>query len=211
MYFDTIEAAPLMTNCYLIGDEKAKACAVVDPGGSPEKVIAMIERSNMEIKMILLTHGHYDHIGAVDALLEKWPGLPVYIHPADLCPAESTRERYRMPDKGASQRTYGDGDVLELGELRIHVLHTPGHSPGSVSLLVGDTLFSGDTLFCSSMGRTDLPGGSYEQIMASLKKLGQLKGNLKVLPGHEWASTLDREREYNYFLKEAMASGGAAK
>ena len=111
MYFDTIEAAPLMTNCYLIGDEKAKACAVVDPGGSPEKVIAMIERSNMEIKMILLTHGHYDHIGAVDALLEKWPGLPVYIHPADLCPAESTRERYRMPDKGASQRTYGDGDA----------------------------------------------------------------------------------------------------
>ena len=142
MYFDTIEAAPLMTNCYLIGDEKAKACAVVDPGGSPEKVIAMIERSNMEIKMILLTHGHYDHIGAVDALLEKWPGLPVYIHPADLCPAGSTREHYRMPDKGASQRTYGDGDVLELGELRIHVLHTPGHSPGSVVLLVEDVMLA---------------------------------------------------------------------
>ena len=155
MYFDTIEAAPLMTNCYLIGDEKAKACAVVDPGGSPEKVIAMIERSNMEIKMILLTHGHYDHIGAVDALLEKWPGLPVYIHPADLCPAESTRERYRMPDKGASQRTYGDGDVLELGELRIHVLHTPGHSPGSVVLLVEDVMRSAlgnfDQIFGTSL------------------------------------------------------------
>ena len=204
MYFDTIEAAPLMTNCYLIGDEKAKACAVVDPGGSPEKVIAMIERSNMEIKMILLTHGHYDHIGAVDALLEKWPGLPVYIHPADLCPAESTRERYRMPDKGASQRTYGDGDVLELGELRIHVLHTPGHSPGSVVLLVEDVMLAGYTLFAGSCGRWDLPGGDGDALMASLARLGALEGNYKVCPGHGHASLLDREREYNQFMRQAM-------
>ena len=100
MYFDTIEVAPLMTNCYLIGDEKAKVCAVVDPGGSPEKVIAMIERSGLTPEMILLTHGHYDHIGAVDALLEKWPGLPVYIHEKELCPAEDRKERYHMPRQG---------------------------------------------------------------------------------------------------------------
>ena len=204
MYFDTIEAAPLMTNCYLIGDEAAGVCAVVDPGGSPEKVAAMIERGGMEPKMILLTHGHYDHVGAVDPLLERGPALPVYIQPADLCPADNLRERYRMPDKGERQRTYGEGDVLELGALRFRALHTPGHSPGSVVLLVEDVMLSGDTLFAGSCGRWDLPGGDGDALMASLARLGALEGDYKVCPGHGHASLLDREREYNQFMRQAM-------
>ena len=99
---------------------------------------------------------------------------------------------------------YDEGDTLALGGLTIQVLHTPGHSPGSVTLRVEDVLFSGDTLFAGSCGRTDLPGGSYDQMMASLKRLGELEGEFRVLPGHNAPSTLDREREYNSFVREAM-------
>ncbi len=99
---------------------------------------------------------------------------------------------------------YDEGDVLSLGGLTIEVLHTPGHSPGSVTLKAGDVLFTGDTLFCGSMGRTDLRGGSYEQIMASLKRLGELEGDFHVCPGHDRTSTLERERQHNPFLLEAM-------
>ena len=99
---------------------------------------------------------------------------------------------------------YDEGDTLALGGLTIQVLHTPGHSPGSVTLQVEDVLFSGDTLFAGSCGRTDLPGGSYDQMMASLKRLGELEGEFRVLPGHNAPSTLDREREYNSFVREAM-------
>ena len=199
-----MQVGPIGTNCYILEDDKTNKAAVIDPGDEADKIAQVLQKDGAEVEYILLTHGHYDHIGAVDALLEKWPGLPVYIHPADLCPAESTRERYRMPDKGASQRTYGDGDVLELGELRIHVLHTPGHSPGSVVLLVEDVMLAGDTLFAGSCGRWDLPGGDGDALMASLARLGALEGNYKVCPGHGHASLLDREREYNQFMRQAM-------
>lgn len=205
MYIDHIEAAPLMTNCYLLGDEESKLCAVVDPGGSTAKVMDMIDRSGMTPTMILLTHGHYDHTGAVEDLLVKWPALPVYIHTGDLCPAGETRERFRMTDKGPNQRTYNDGDALELGGISIQVLHTPGHSPGSVTLLAEDVMFSGDTLFAGSCGRWDLPGGDEEALQASLARLGRLEGEYRVLPGHGSATLLSREREYNSFVRRAMA------
>ena len=105
MYFDTIEVAPLMTNCYLIGDETAGVCAVVDPGGSPERVLDMIRRSGLTPEMILLTHGHYDHTGAVDDLLAKWPALPVYIHEKELCPPEERKDLNHRPRKVDNLRT----------------------------------------------------------------------------------------------------------
>lgn len=204
MYFDTIEVAPLMTNCYLIGDEKAGVCAVVDPGGSPERVLDMIRRSGLTPEMILLTHGHYDHVRAIPALLEVYPDLPVYIHEKDLCPADDLKERYRMPHKGKNQRTYGEGDTVTLGSLTFHVLHTPGHSAGSVTLLVDDVMLCGDTLFAGTCGRWDLPGGSGEELMASLARLYRLEGDYKVCPGHGGASTLERERQDNGFMRQAV-------
>lgn len=205
MYFDTVEVAPLMTNCYLIGDEREKVCAVVDPGGSPDRVLAMIARSGLTPAMILLTHGHYDHVRGIPGVLAKYPGLPVYCHEKDICPAENTTESFFLPHVGENQRTYGEGGELKLGALTIKVLHTPGHSGGSVTLLVEDLMLSGDTLFAGSMGRCDLPGGDEDAICASLRRLASLEGSYKVLPGHGGASTLERERSTNPYVRQAMA------
>ena len=143
MYFDTVEVAPLMTNCYLLGDESEKLCAVVDPGGSPDRVLSMIARSGMTPAMILLTHGHFDHVGGVADVLAKYPELPVYCHEKELLPTGRGMEQFFFPHAGANQRTYGEGDELKLGELTVNVLHTPGHSGGSVTLLVQDLMLCG--------------------------------------------------------------------
>ena len=204
MIFDTIPVGEIDTNCYLIGDETAKICAVVDPGGSPERVLAMIEKSGLQLKMILLTHGHWDHVGAIPDLLAKWPDLPVYAHEKELCPANEPDPHYFFPNAGKNQRTYGEGDVLELGSLKLKVLHTPGHSSGRVVILVENVMLSGDTLFAGTCGRCDLPGGGEEAMLASLGRLGRLEGDYKVCPGHSALTTLERERQTNPYMKQAM-------
>ena len=128
------------------------------------------------------------------------PEVPVFLHPADAARLGSQV----FPPIGAPTVPYGDGDVVKLGDLDIQVLHTPGHTPGGVCLLVGDALFTGDTLFQGSMGRIDFGGGSYEDIMASLARLAHLPGDFRVLPGHMDASTLERERKTNYYIREAL-------
>lgn len=122
--------------------------------------------------MVLLTHGHFDHVGAVPAVLQAFPGLAVYIHEKELCPAHEPNPRFFLPHQGPGQRTYGEGDELRLGGLTLQVLHTPGHSAGSVTLLAEDVMLSGDTLFMESCGRCDLPGGSERAMMSSLARLG---------------------------------------
>lgn len=203
MLFDTIPVGQIDTNCYLIGDEQEKACAVVDPGGSPERVLDMIGKSGLEPKMILLTHGHWDHVGAIPALLEKWPDLPVYAHEKELCPADEPNPHYFFPHAGKNQRTYGEGDTLSLGGLTLKVLHTPGHSGGSVVLLVEDVMLSGDTLFAGTCGRYDLSGGDGEAMLRSLKRLAELEGDYKVCPGHGALTTLERERRTNPYMQQA--------
>ncbi len=204
MYLDSIEIPPIMTNCYLVGDETENVCAVVDPGGTPEKVLEMVSKSGMELKMILLTHGHFDHVLGIPGLLETYPDLPVYIHERDLCEAGDWKKQYYLPHQGKNQKIYGDGDTLMIGSLPVRVLHTPGHSAGSVTLLAGDVMLCGDTLFAGSCGRCDLPGGCEEDIFKSLKLLAELEGEFKVCPGHGRASLLSREREYNMYMRKAM-------
>ena len=152
------------------------------------------------VEYILLTHGHFDHTGGVAELCAALPGVPVYLHPADAALVGGDV----FPAVGAETTPYQDGDVVKLGKMDIEVLHTPGHTPGGVTLKVGDVLLTGDTLFQGSMGRTDFAGGSYDEIMASLKRLGQLPGDCHVLPGHMGASTLEKERKSNYYMQEAM-------
>lgn len=154
------------------------------------------------MEYILLTHGHYDHIGAVAQLHEALPGTKVYLHKAD---SRGTGFHVvPLADQVADLKYYSDGDTLTLGSLTIHVIHTPGHTPGGVTTRVEDALFTGDTLFAGSMGRSDFPGGNTQQLFASLKKLAQLEGDFQVLPGHDRATTLDRERRSNVFMLEAL-------
>ena len=200
MNIKTMQVGPLGTNCYLLEDEHTRAAAVIDPGGDGARIEAQLLADGAELKLILLTHAHFDHTGGVAELHAAHPDVPVFLHPADAARLGSQV----FPPIGVPTVPYGDGDVVKLGDLDIQVLHTPGHTPGGVCLLVGDALFTGDTLFQGSMGRIDFEGGSYEDIMASLARLAHLPGDFRVLPGHMDASTLERERKTNYYIREAL-------
>ena len=183
-------------NCYLIHEENSKSCVAIDPGGNANKVMAFLEENGLTLEAILLTHGHFDHVGAVKDLFEQTQ-CKVYIHTDDLL----------LPEKFTAgplfyTHEYGEGDVLEMAGLTIRVMHTPGHTEGSVCLFVDDCIFAGDTLFCHSCGRTDLPGGNPDALMASLARLKNLEGDYRVFPGHNRATTLAVEREYNPFMKK---------
>ena len=202
MKVSVMQVGPIGTNCYFLQDEESGLMAIIDPGDDWERILHQVKKAEGEVKYILLTHGHYDHTTAVPDLVKALPGVQVYIHQADANGAGS--QLFPLAAQVKDLNNYDEGDTLSLGSLTIEVLHTPGHSKGSVTLKVGDVLFTGDTLFCGSCGRTDLRGGSYEEIMSSLNRLGQLEGDFHVCPGHDRTSTLERERQYNPFLREAM-------
>ena len=202
MKVSVMQVGPIGTNCYFLQDEESGLLAIIDPGDDWERILQQVKKAEGEVKYILLTHGHYDHTTAVPDLVKALPGVQVYIHQADANGAGS--QLFPLAAQVKDLNNYDEGDTLTLGSLTIEVLYTPGHSPGSVTLKVGDVLFTGDTLFCGSCGRTDLRGGSYEEIMESLKRLGELEGDFHVCPGHDRTSTLERERKYNPFLLEAM-------
>ena len=205
MKVSMMQVGPIGTNCYILEDETAKKAAVVDPGDEAGRILAQLEKTDAQVEYILLTHGHYDHTTGVPELHKALPGAKIYIHQAD---ANGAGNRL-FPLAGQIQDLcyYGEGDTLPLGGLTVEVLHTPGHSPGSVTLKAEDVLFTGDTLFAGDCGRTDLRGGSWEEILRSLGRLGKLEGNFHVLPGHGETSDLDSERKFNQYLREGMAKG----
>lgn len=183
-----------MTNCYLLRREDSDRCLIVDPGYEAGKILKVLEEKHLQPEAILLTHGHFDHVGAVRELFSE-TDCDVYISEADLSlPPMITNGRLFYT------HTYPASGALTLAGLTFWVLPTPGHTPGSVCLLAGDTMFSGDTLFRGSCGRTDLPGGSWEQMPASLKTLASLPGDYRVLPGHGEETTLAWERTHNPYL-----------
>ena len=173
----------LATNCYLAADENGNA-AVIDPGDGAQEILARAAQEGLTIAAILLTHAHYDHMLAA-AEVRAATGAPG-----------------RMPELTAD-RVVREGDVIEAGGLRFTVLHTPGHTPGSCCYLCRRTLFSGDTLFMDSEGRTDFPGGDPHALAASLRRLAALEGDYAVYPGHGPATTLSRERAENPYLQRA--------
>ena len=194
---------PIGTNCYILEDEETGLAAVIDPGDEADKILKALREDGVTVEYILLTHGHYDHTTAVPDLHKAMPQAKIYIHRADANGAGN--QLFPLAGQVEGLRYYDEGDELKLGTLTIQVLHTPGHSKGSVTLKVADVLFCGDTLFAGSCGRTDFAGGSYAEIMDSLKRLGELEGDFYVCPGHDITSTLERERRSNPFLREAMA------
>ena len=202
MEIKTLQVGPIGTNCYLLCDETEHRCAVIDPGGDPLMVAAAVKDTGCAPAAILLTHGHYDHTGAVADLQAKWPQVPVYLNRRDQYEGDAYLQQLFPPVAGT--RNYDEGDTIAVGGLTLSVLATPGHSEGGVTLRCGDALFCGDTLFAGSCGRTDFPGGNVKKIMASLKRLGSLEGDPTVYPGHMEPSTLERERAWNPYLRQAM-------
>lgn len=202
MKIQTLQVGPIGTNCYILSDPAAAVCAVIDPGGDASRVAAAVKGSGCAPCAILLTHGHYDHTGAVAALREQWPDIPVYLSRLDQAGDNPYLRELFPPVAGAAD--YGEGDTIAVGTLTVEVLATPGHSEGSVTLRCGDALFCGDTLFAGSCGRTDFPGGSMKKMLSSLRRLGRLEGDPAVYPGHMEPSTLERERMVNPYLQQAM-------
>ncbi|MEY8402221.1 MBL fold metallo-hydrolase [Oscillospiraceae bacterium 44-34] len=196
-----MQVGPIGTNCYILED--GGKIAIIDPGDEAERILSILSRLDSRVEYILLTHGHYDHTTAVPELHRALPEARIYIHQADANGAGS--RLFPLAGQVDDLLLYDEGDTLPLGNLTVEVLHTPGHSLGSVTLKARDVLFTGDTLFAGDCGRTDLRGGSYEQILASLGRLGRLEGNFHICPGHGETSTMDREREINPYLKEGMA------
>jgi len=194
-----LQLGPIATNCYFVTDEETDQTAVIDPGDWPEEVNAVVDREKFDVRLILLTHGHYDHTGAVAGLHEH-TGAPVYMNHLDL-------DLYENRPADLEILNCGEGDLIPLGSAAFRVLHTPGHTRGSVVFLTEDgKMFSGDTLFFTSCGRTDFPGGSYAQMLRSLKRLAELPGDYDVFPGHDRATKLSIERQYNPFMREAMTT-----
>lgn len=208
MVVQQIEVGPMAVFAYLVGDEQTGEGIVIDPAAEAEHLIDEAKHMGFTITMIVNTHGHVDHIGANGEVKQK-TGAPIVIHELDApllvtTPASYFRMFGGKPSPPAD-RTVKDGEVITVGGVKLQVIHTPGHTPGSICLYTGGMVFTGDTLFVGSVGRTDLPGGSWAQLYRSLtEKLASLPDDTKVMPGHNYGptpvSTLGYERRHNPFM-----------
>ena len=191
---DTLPLGDYQTNCYIVRPEGAKECLVIDPGYEPEIILSFLKEKGLRLSVIALTHCHFDHVGAVRDLAAE-TGCKVYLNAKELAlPPMLTAGPLYYTD------TYADGSRVTLAGMETQVLENPGHTPGSVCLLIEDHMFAGDTLFAGSCGRTDLPGGDARAMRDSLRRLAKLESNYSVHPGHGPSSTLDREKQTNPYL-----------
>ena len=190
----TMTVGAYQTNCYMVWG-KGNQCVLIDPGYEPEAILEQVRLQGKTVAAILLTHGHFDHVGGVKVIAAQ-TGCRVWLCADELAlPGTISDGPLYYTD------TYADGQTITIAGLTFQVLHTPGHTPGCVCLLCEDVMFSGDTLFAGSCGRTDLPGGSWEVLRASLNRLAQLEGDYRVYPGHGEPTTLLREKKSNPYLR----------
>ncbi len=206
MTLRTLVVGPLEANCYIVGAETSREALIIDPGGDAPRILAALEDADLDIRYIFNTHGHVDHVAA-NAEVKEATGAELIIHEAD-------REMIEKPhsfwsslvggvEPSSPDLTMADGDEFTVGEMTVQVIHTPGHSPGCVCLRIGDAIFTGDTLFASSIGRTDLPGGSMAQLQQSLRRLrDEVPAEAAVYPGHRGPSTMATELRENPYMQQ---------
>lgn len=201
MLIEKITVGELAANCYLVICEKQREAVIIDPGSEADRILKLVEKTGSRVSHVIATHGHIDHIGAAGELLDGLSPAPlISIHPQDAAmlrdPAANLAEFAGMPFSPLkTHEEIKDGDVIKAGDVQLAVLHTPGHTPGGVCLLGGDSLFTGDTLFAGGIGRTDLPGGSHEELMKSIKdRIFSMEERIKVHPGHGPESTVGAEK-----------------
>jgi hydroxyacylglutathione hydrolase len=205
MKHELVVVGALETNCYLVYDEETRDCAVIDPGAESEKIISAIADLQLKPLIVLNTHGHVDHIGANSDIVQKY-GIPLAMHAADtgmLKVSEYIELSLLLGARNSPSpdRLLAEGDEIAVGRDSLRVICTPGHTPGSVGFVYDGVLFSGDTLFCGGVGRTDLPGGSWKDLERSLReRVLTLPGETVVLPGHGPRTTIEQERASNPFL-----------
>lgn len=216
MKIHAVTVGPFEENCYLVVDSASGAAVLVDPGDEAARVIEMAERAGATPSAVWLTHAHLDHIGAVEGVRRRWPGIPVYLHPADApvyAFAEMAARRYGVPfeQPAPPDREFADGDVVRVGSVAFDVWHVPGHAPGHVALVGPGIVFGGDCLFAGSVGRTDLPLCQPAVFVDSLERLLTLPDATVVYPGHGPHTSIGRERATNPFLTGAIRIPGTAR
>ena len=206
MKINTLYLGPCITNCYIVSNESR--CVVIDPAGDADKIISHINKYSLSLDAILLTHGHFDHIYAIPQLLSEYgKDMPVYIHRDDVPYLCDVNLNLSLPLFGvdftctANTISVQNNSVINAADLTFTVAHTPGHTPGSVCYICENTLFSGDTLFASTVGRTDFPGGDFPTLLKSLTFFKSIKGNYDIYPGHNASTSLERELKYNEYLQ----------
>ncbi|MDJ0765247.1 MAG: MBL fold metallo-hydrolase [Myxococcota bacterium] len=210
--FETIVNGPFQENCFLVWDSETLSGAFIDPGSEPERLVRTAKFMNIEIEGIYNTHGHIDHVGAVSAI-QQMLDCPFALHPADRFLLETLPSQAQMfglgeMDVPSLDNELADGDKIVIAGHEALVIHTPGHTPGGVCFLFEGVVVVGDTLFSGSIGRTDLPGGSTDQLISSIKeRLLVLDDDVKVFCGHGPATTIGLEREHNPFLGKGFHWG----
>jgi glyoxylase-like metal-dependent hydrolase (beta-lactamase superfamily II) len=201
-----LQVGHLGTNCYVVYCEKTLKAGVIDPGGSAETIIAEINKANLKVDYIINTHGHADHIAANDAV-QQATGAKILIHHEDAAMLTSAQQNLSTFIGGGiicqpADQLLSHNDSVMIGNIELKVLHTPGHTPGGICLLSDKVLIAGDTLFAESIGRTDFPGGSYNQLINSIKvNLMNLADDVEVLPGHGPKTSIGWERNHNAFIQ----------
>jgi len=206
MIIEKVVVGPLEENSYIVADEVSKEAVVIDPGDEPDRIMELIDSNGFNVLAVICTHGHFDHVGAIGDI-KKATGARVMIHKDDTETYGMAKEQavlwgFNVDDLPEPDGFLNDGDEIKAGGMVFRVMHSPGHSPGGICLYGEGVLFSGDTMFQGSIGRTDFPGGSIDKLKESFKRLIELPDDTRVFSGHGPETTIGREKRENFFMSE---------